>query len=496
MLICILLLHTVLGQMTTRQATETHNTLTRKIAPAVKLLSDIRMDNIALFSLVANKVVDSNNGATSDRIKQIIEVDLPNYITNMVVLKQSLEPADPRNKNIDSIADYALKSIVIIEKINNLLLTSKDYEDPVKIEMITDMLNNRLSVFSTEIDNRISFLQINYNKEMENNFSELSNALQSNSRIFLWTSLLFICFGLIITYRYTRAIVKPIHALLDSVRNIQAGNYENRVSIKGIDELSMLGNAFNEMSISLQKSLDQIKFKNKELEQCVYIASHDLQEPLRTINSFTELLVKDYKDKLDVTATTYIQFISQASTRMSLLVKGLLDYGLIGGNKELTIVNCNKMLAGLADDISTIIAAKKVRLEVGILPEIIAYETELRLLFQNIINNAIKFHRPDVAPIIKIKAEEQIDSWRFTIMDNGIGIQEKHRQKIFAMFHRLNTQKQYAGTGIGLAHCAKIIDMHQGTIKVDSEMGKGSTFYITISKNIHETKTKMHLANR
>lgn len=488
MFICILILHTILGQLTTKQATESHNTLTKKIAPAVKLLSDIRMDNKELFLLVKNKVVDNNNGTTSNRIRQIIDVGLPYYISNLIDLKQSLELTDPKNKNIDSIAEYASKSMELIKKINILLLTSKDYEDTQKMEMITNLLDNQLSIFSIEIDNRISFLQIEYNKELENNFSELSNSLQDNSKFFLWTSLIFISFGLIITYKNTMSIVKPINALLESVENIQAGNYENKVAIKGIDELSILGNAFNQMSDTLHTSFKQIKLKNKELEHFVYIASHDLQEPLRTINSFTELFVKDYNDKLDQKATTYMGFISQASTRMSLLVKGLLDYSRIGVVKKLTMVNCNDMLKGIEVDLSALISDKNATLEIDVLPKILAYQTELRLLFQNIINNAIKFHRPNVSPIVKIKAEEHNHFWKFMISDNGIGIQENKKEKIFAMFQRLNTQKDYEGTGIGLAHCSKIIEMHGGTIKVDSKINYGSTFSITISKKLFTTK--------
>ncbi|MCM4151094.1 sensor histidine kinase [Arenibacter sp. N53] len=484
MFIVILIAHSVLGQLTTDQALETHDRLTTKIEPAVALLNDIRTANKELYLLVANKVIDHKNSSTSNRIKQIIEVDLPYFISNMVLLKKSLEPTDPRNKNIDTVAGYASKSILLIEEINSLLLTSKDYEDPIKIDMTTDLLNNRLSVFSTEIDNGISFLLRKYKQELENKVAELSNELQSNSRFFLLTSLLFIGFGVVITYRNTRAIVKPINALMNSVRSIQEGNYENKVSIKGNDEFSMLGTAFNQMSESLKSSFDQINTKNKELEQFVYIASHDLQEPLRTVNSFTDLLEKDYKDKLDETAAIYINFISQASHRMSLLVKGLLDYSRIGGNKELTKVKCNEMLDALKDDLSTLISTENATLEVGILPELGVYKIEFRLLFQNLINNAIKFHKPGIPPIVKITAAEEKDFWKFKISDNGIGIKENQKDKIFGMFQRLNTQKEFAGTGIGLAHCVKIIEMHGGTITVESEFGRGSTFCITISKKL------------
>lgn len=488
MFIFILIVHSALGQIITKKAADTQVQLTTKIEPAVELLNDIKSANKELYLQVANKVVDSKNRTTYNRIKQIIEVDLPYYISNMVLLKKSLEPSDPRNMHIDSVADYSTKSIEKIEEINALLLTAKDYSNSAKVARATDLLNNHLQVYSMQIDNGISFLRIRYKQELQNNVSELSNTLQSNSRFLLITSILFIGFGVVITYRNTRAIVKPINALMSSVRSIKQGNYDNKVSIKGNDEFSVLGTAFNQMSESLKSSFNQIQTKNKELEQFVYIASHDLQEPLRTVNSFTELLEKDYRDKLDDRASTYIQFISQASQRMSLLVKGLLDYSRIGGNKELSKVDCNEMLENLKDDLSTLITKENAILEIDILPEIVVFKTEFRLLFQNLINNAIKFHKPNIPPIIKISSEEERDLWKFKISDNGIGIKENQREKIFGMFQRLNNQKEFAGTGIGLAHCVKIVKMHGGTIKVESQFDHGSTFYITISKKINEAK--------
>lgn len=487
MFICILIIHTVLGNLTTKQATKSHNSLTRKIAPAVKILNEFRMENKELFLLVENKVYNYKNTKASNRVQQIIEVDLPYYILNLEKLKGSIETSDPRNSSIDSVIKYSNKSIGLIKKVNSLLVTPKDYEDTAKMGMITNMQNNQLSVFSSEIDNRLSFLQIEYNKELENNFSELSKTLKNNSQFFLWTSILFICFGLIITYKNTLAIVKPIKLLLNNIKDIESGNYENRVAVKGIDELSMLGNAFNKMSDSLQASFDQIKSKNKELEQFVYIASHDLQEPLRTITSFTELFVKGYSSKLDEHAITYIKFISQASTRMSLLVRGLLDYSCIGGNKELTLVNCNDLFKDLKTDLSHLILDTNAKIDVENLPEIRAYKTEIRLLFQNIVNNAIKFRRPNISPIIKVKVKEHSNFWKFMISDNGIGIKENKIDTIFKMFHRLNDQSDFEGTGIGLAHCSKVIELHKGTISVDSKLNQGSTFTITISKNLRQT---------
>ncbi len=484
--ICILLLHTIVGQLATKQAVQSHDTLTKKTGPAVRLLSAIRMENKELFLLVENRILDGKNRETLNRVKQIVEVDFPYYISNLVSLKKSLQASDSRAENIDSIAMYASKSIALIKQVNSSLLTSKDYEDKVKMEMILDIQKNELSVFSKEIDNRLSFLQIQYNKELVTNISNLSNTLDSNSRFFLWASIFFIFFGLLITYKNIISIVRPIKELLHNVNSIKTGNYQNRIEVKGKDELSMLGREFNKMSDSLHESFEKIKLKNKELEQFVYIASHDLQEPLRTVNSFTDLLTKEYKDTFDDKALTCINFISQASTRMSLLIRGLLDHSCIGGNKELSKVNCNDMVKSLEVDLSTLISENKAQLDIGTLPEVEVYQTEFRLLFQNLINNAIKFRKPNLAPVVKIKAKEYSNFWKFIISDNGIGIPKNKKDKIFGMFCRLNSDKDFEGTGIGLAHCLKIIELHNGSIKVDSEINKGSTFSIKISKNLHK----------
>lgn len=486
--ISILILQTVLGQITNRKASKIQHTLTEKTAPAVALLSAIRTDNTALFLLVANRVVDSTHQAISNQAEQIATYDLPERLEKMTDLKQSLEPTDKRNKHIDSIITSATEYVGLVNRMNSLLDTYHHSQGIVQPEIINAMLTDQLSLLSMEIDTRISILQIEYNQEMETNFKELTRTLNSNSQFFLWTSLLFISFGLILTYRNIMSIVKPIDALLNTVGSIQVGNYDQRVAIKGTDELSMLGNAFNQMSNSLQTSFSEIKLKNKELEHFVYIASHDLQEPLRTVNSFTELLVKEYKDTLDETANTYIQFISQASTRMSLLVKGLLDYSRIGVDKELTLVNCNTVLKEVRGHLNDLIDGNKASIDIDDLPEIYAYETELSLLFQQLLENAIKFHRPTVSPIIKITIEEQHDFWKFSITDNGIGIKAHQQQKIFAIFHTLNSQKKFEGIGIGLAYCLKIATMHEGAIKVHSEPDAGSTFEVFLSKHLHKIK--------
>jgi light-regulated signal transduction histidine kinase (bacteriophytochrome) len=232
----------------------------------------------------------------------------------------------------------------------------------------------------------------------------------------------------------------------------------------------------------LDQNLIQLKNKNKELAQFTYIASHDLQEPLRTVMNFTDLFEQQYKDQLDEQASTYLNFISQASNRMSNLIKGLLDYSRIGHSKKRTNIDVNEVLTELQQDLHSTIEETGTRIDIGLLPQVKGFKVELRLLFQNLILNAIKFRKEKVTPEIEITASDKVDFYEFSIRDNGIGIAKEYQEKIFSIFQRLHTQKQYEGTGIGLAHCQKIVELHQGTISVSSVPDQGSKFIFTILK--------------
>lgn len=220
--------------------------------------------------------------------------------------------------------------------------------------------------------------------------------------------------------------------------------------------------------------------KNHELEQFTYVASHDLQEPLRTVNSFSELLHQKHMEGDDEESKKYTRFIIDASTRMSQLVKSLLDHSLIGSKKELTMIDCNSLIKAITNDLNSSITETNTVFEVDDLPQIQGYEVEFRVLCQNLITNAIKFRKKDVTPIIKISSHREGNQWLFSFQDNGIGIAENHKERIFVIFQRLHSKTDYKGTGIGLAHCRKIIDLHGGRIWVESELNKGSIFYFTI----------------
>jgi signal transduction histidine kinase/ligand-binding sensor domain-containing protein len=227
----------------------------------------------------------------------------------------------------------------------------------------------------------------------------------------------------------------------------------------------------------------ELEIKNRELEQFAYVASHDLQEPLRTISSFIELFQQQYKGHLDEKADKYLSFIGESSDRMKVLIHDLLEYSRIGRKLELSHVDCNQVFQTVCNDLGIAIQESKARIKAEPLPVLRGYSTEMKQLFQNLISNAIKFRKKDTPLSIDISATKTDGYWQFSFKDNGIGIDPKHKDRIFLIFQRLHTRNEYPGSGIGLSNCKKIVELHKGEIWVESIPGKGSTFYFTIPGN-------------
>lgn len=256
-------------------------------------------------------------------------------------------------------------------------------------------------------------------------------------------------------------------------------------AIRDVSEKKRLEKEIREANVTLEKKVLQrtaeLEIKNKELEQFAYVASHDLQEPLRTTSSFVELIRKQYRGRLDASADKYIDYVIQASDRMKTLIKDLLDYSRIGREKEFEPVDCREVFEAVLADLTQVIIENKAVVVAGELPVVNAFPTELKLLFQNLISNSIKFQKAGVPPIIQITAQKDNGHWHFMFMDNGIGIDRQYQHRIFIIFQRLHNRSEYEGSGIGLAHCKKIVELHGGKIWVESEPGKGSTFHFTLN---------------
>jgi signal transduction histidine kinase len=282
--------------------------------------------------------------------------------------------------------------------------------------------------------------------------------------------------GLTLSISITRAITRGLRAIISAAKKILKGDLSGRATVYSKDEIGQVAVAVNQMT-------EQLTISNEELSQFAHIASHDLQEPLRTVSNYAELLQKKYQGRIDDGADKYLESIQNATRRMQRLIRDILEYSTIGYDKKTNRIDCNLVVEEVLKDMKILIAETNATIEPGKLPLISGYN-ELRILFQNLITNAIKFRKKEIPLIVKILAADKGDHWLFTVSDNGIGIEKKYYDRIFVIFQRLHSNKEFAGTGIGLAQCKKIVELHKGRIYVDSEPGAGSSFYFTIPKMI------------
>lgn len=230
----------------------------------------------------------------------------------------------------------------------------------------------------------------------------------------------------------------------------------------------------------LQEQKADLERANRDLEQFVSICSHDLQEPLSTIKFGSDVLRKIYAHKLDDKGKNYINYIQNASSRLSNQIKALLEHSRIGRNGKKKFIDTNQLIEVVKYDLGKSIKDTGAKIHCGDLPKIKGYEVEMRLLFQNLISNAIKYSSDERNPEVRISAYREGKFWVFSIVDNGVGISKADQANIFTIFNRVDSSSQKDGTGVGLAHVEKIVHLHKGTMWVDSQVGVGSSFYFKL----------------
>lgn len=275
--------------------------------------------------------------------------------------------------------------------------------------------------------------------------------------------------------RWVRAIGKAEFRNGDCARIM--GSFQDITDRKNQEiELKKLNIILEERAIKLQQS-------NEELEQFAYVASHDLQEPLRMVTSFLSLLERKYDGQLDDKAKQYIHFAVDGAKRMRQIILDLLEFSRVGRiREELDSIDMNQMIEGIFALNKERIDHLKAKIIYDQLPIIKSYETPVYQVLQNLVSNSLKYHSTSEEPRIEIKIEDKEQEWLFSVKDNGIGIDPSYHDKVFQLFQRLHTKDEYSGTGIGLSLCKKIIEDMNGKIWLESAEGKGSTFYFTLPK--------------
>ena len=231
----------------------------------------------------------------------------------------------------------------------------------------------------------------------------------------------------------------------------------------------------------LQTQREQLLRSNRDLENFAYVASHDLQEPLRMISGYLQLLERRFSDKLDASGREFIEYAVDGAKRMQELLNGLLDYSRLWRRKEpFERVELDVVLKQVLADLKRTIQAEEAIIQQQPLPVVTADPVQLRQLLQNLISNAIKFRHPEIRPEVYISAEPRDNEWEFTIQDNGIGIDAKFSTRIFQIFQRLHTRDEYPGMGLGLAICQGIVERHGGRIWVEPGIDSGAVFRFTL----------------
>lgn len=317
-------------------------------------------------------------------------------------------------------------------------------------------------------------------------------------------ALAFVCLAMLVAlavaHRYGSRLLEPLRQIVGAVEMFGLGVADVKLPTDAPHEAGVLARSFDGMitqvrqrSEALRQANKTLALKNRELEQFAYIASHDLQEPLRKIRAFSEMIGDRYTSALDDQGRDYLKRMIGASERMSRLINDLLTFSRISSRPGVCeTVDLNVVMRHVLSDLEMRIVQCGATVSVDELPAIQADRTQMYQLFQNLLSNALKYVRPDDPPVVTVAAESLIDPehgpmCRIAITDNGIGMDMKYTDRIFAPFQRLHGPGEYEGTGIGLAVCRKIVDQHHGTIEVDSAPGCGARFIITLPRRRRET---------
>ncbi|MDA0637368.1 CHASE3 domain-containing protein [Nonomuraea sp. MCN248] len=400
----------------------------------------------------------------------------------------------------------------------------RDYAEPLMAERQADqpITTTQMEVGQPEFD-RIRVLLGTLNDSLAQTRQEARDSLVAAQRLRDWMFIamvvMFLVAGLAMAVLLRRAVVRPLDELRMASREVAEGNFGHPIPAHGPSDIREVALDVDEMRSKILAALEvsrdheatlgqqaadldaqavELRRSNAELEQFAYVASHDLQEPLRKIATFCQLLEKRYVDVLDDRGRQYIHFAVDGATRMQGLINDLLSYSRVGRlydarrpvNLRLKLDKAlDNLAAGLDESGATVEAPED-------LPQITGDPMLLTMLWQNLIGNAVKFRHPDRPPVIRIGCEQEEEGeWRFCVTDNGIGVSAEFADKIFVIFQRLHNREAYGGTGIGLAMCKKIVENHGGRIWLDTTYeGEGTRICFTLRSDTLSSEARFAAA--
>jgi signal transduction histidine kinase len=331
--------------------------------------------------------------------------------------------------------------------------------------------------------------------------TDLDRAQDHAAKTLVATAVLSAAIAAVLGGLLTRSITKPLSRLTAAAGALAAGDFTQRAEVRGRDELARLSEAFNVMAHRLAGMFEEVRSEhasaeaaraalqdrarelsraNGDLQQFAYSASHDLQEPLRTVITYSQLLHRKYSARLDGAANEYMQYLVNAAEQMDRLISDLLEYSRLAsvGSAEDVITDADAVMTRVLTAFQGRMTAQGATVQCAALARVRAHEVHVQQLFQNLLGNALKY-RSQADPVIEVWSEEKGSFRAFAVRDNGIGIPAQYRQQVFGLFKRLHGQS-YPGTGIGLAICQRIVEGYGGSIWVDSEVANGSTFWFTL----------------
>jgi signal transduction histidine kinase len=351
----------------------------------------------------------------------------------------------------------------------------------------------RKNMLASQLWTKVRFITDDTNRLMEISQSRIVSAQGKAAVVVLALLVSIILIKSTISFVSGRSIVKDVNRLSEGVGHISGGELAYRIEVSGKSELADLAHAFNTMAASLQASHDRVgeytqklERSNRELQDFTFVAAHDLQEPLRKIQTFSDRVRDECGNSLNERGLDFLVRVMNAARRMQSLIDALLQYSRISMKQEpFRPTDISGAVREVIEDLSARIVETKGQVEVGPLPIIESDPTQMGQLFQNLLSNALKYHRPGVPPEVRVSSRprrsgNKEEMCEITVSDNGIGFEEQFLPKIFLPFQRLHGPGAYEGTGMGLAICRKIVERHGGTITAKSTPGKGSTFIITL----------------